>query len=940
MVFSFTAAHATAQWETHIAQDSADEVAAYLERHGLNDLLATHLEWQLEQLPSSATDARNVLLARIGAIYAHLLESVTDPQRIADLEARGQVLLNSAPADSADELRLALLQGTYRKAERIAERYRLRQATEDERDQAIELLSEITTPLNNLYERLSAQRDTTERRLSRASGRAATTLTDDADRLNELLRQATFLHGWSLYYRGWLAGGRGDLLGAELRFAELLAPDLPNPRPNEVTADLRHIEGIARSILGMALCKAVTVNSGAAMSWLDLLDHEETFADVRRDLPAWRIVIHAEAGDDRAVLELLREMRDDAGEDDGPLLTWLMLAVGPALDRLASTGVAGANPQTRRLIEYVVAELGARGELAVVLQLAERYGDAVISVGTGDGFAVRYVSAVRAYQQARDAHGDDEPTPDRELVARYEEAIDALERAAADPDAIRFQAARAGTIHLIGWARYFQGRFVDAADAFVESIEHLPASQKPESLWMAIVCIDRVVEENPSSALSSRRNELIETFLDEYPNHARAAHLVLRRAIVSDDVSPNMVTQLLSISPGSDMYGAAQRRAAQILHQLFRDAEGNERIGYGNEFLDVATAQMREQFELAMSGDQSGVQRFGALARWVLEVSLDPDIERLVAARSALDGLDELREAGLIIVDDIDDELDYRRVQLHLAEGEITEAGHIADRAAERDSTSTWSRLSARAMMRNALDERRSGELSDDRARQLDDQIVRFGLRILEELAPDRASLAKPTPASYALAVGDAMLRQWQRSADPEHGRRALDLFERLYEFRPDDRFVLRGVALLTGAYGEASDALAYWRRLQSGSGVGSDAWYEARYHVIALLLELDVSHARQVIDQHVQLNPDYGPSPWGERLRDLHRTIRRTPDPIDRERPANDDAPRGAGATLDVLRGVPQVPIGALRSTWTRCGGAQSDVVRHLHDTPHVPAA
>jgi hypothetical protein len=44
------------------------------------------------------------------------------------------------------------------------------------------------------------------------------------------------------------------------------------------------------------------------------------------------------------------------------------------------------------------------------------------------------------------------------------------------------------------------------------------------------------------------------------------------------------------------------------------------------------------------------------------------------------------------------------------------------------------------------------------------------------------------------------------------------------------------------------------------------------------LLADLDPARARAVLDQHKQLNPDYGPDPWGVRLEQLDGRLPRAP--------------------------------------------------------------
>ena len=93
-----------------------DDVAAYLERHGLQQLLVVHLEQLLEDENGAARDD---LVLRLAGLYAQLLESTDDSALRIALEERSRKLLSAAPPNAAQELRLALLRGSYRSAERI-----------------------------------------------------------------------------------------------------------------------------------------------------------------------------------------------------------------------------------------------------------------------------------------------------------------------------------------------------------------------------------------------------------------------------------------------------------------------------------------------------------------------------------------------------------------------------------------------------------------------------------------------------------------------------------------------------------------------------------------------------------------------------------------------------------------------------------------------------
>src|SRR5262245_61683249 len=84
----------------------ADDVSNYLEQHNLKQLLVIYLEQQLE---SAGADQRGELTLKLASLYAEMLEATTDPAQRASLEDRSSKLLESVPANSSAELRLALL---------------------------------------------------------------------------------------------------------------------------------------------------------------------------------------------------------------------------------------------------------------------------------------------------------------------------------------------------------------------------------------------------------------------------------------------------------------------------------------------------------------------------------------------------------------------------------------------------------------------------------------------------------------------------------------------------------------------------------------------------------------------------------------------------------------------------------------------------------------
>lgn len=840
----------------------ADDVADYLEQHGLKFLLATHLEQQIELVKD---EERSELVLRLSSLLAELLESTADPAKRQDIERRSRALLEKAPANSAEELRMALLRNTYRIAEKIAENHRLRLSSPEEVDTARQSLAEIIPQIATLRQRLKHQWEITDRRLSRASGMQALALGDAGNRAQAVFAQCTFLNAWALYYQSWLNGSSAEARAAEPLFAELLSTETPTPQPNDVSVDLRENEAIARCILGMALCKSITTSHATAVSWLRLLENDNTFEALRLQAPAWRIAVYV----DHRQFQQIRDLLDEH-EGEVPLV-WLRLVAVHALES------AGGSRIAEDLARRAVLELAVRGELSQVMDLANRYGPE--SLGRS-GFALQYVHGVAQYQTARAAHGDETPTMDANVATLYTQAAKQLVSALAEPDAANHAQAAAACRRLIAWCKYFQCKFLEARDSFELAAASLPNQEAAESLWMAVVSLDKVVEANSDPALRSQLDELSARFINLYPSSEEAARLRMRRAIASTDPSEQAVDELLAIPPASDVFEPAQRRAAEMLYQLFRAAPSNQKIFHANRFLSVALPLLTPS---ARSHDLSdatgaGLDSLIVRCRQVLEVSLADEIMRPEAAQAALTALDEMQRDG-VDLSGFADEIDCRRVQERLASDDDAEAGRIANDLWARDPSSLWTRLATRAMFKRGHQMWKSAEAGPQRAIGLE-LVVRFGGRVLHEFKDMHDAVNVPGAVGYYAAVAEASLEAWQQSGEAEKGKAALFLFEQLLAARPRSAPYLRAVAVLSEGVGQSSRALECWRKLVAGSESGADGWYEAKFHLIKLLAVSDPARARQVMDQHKQLHPNYGPDPWGGRLKGLDEQIPKASSP------------------------------------------------------------
>ena len=841
-----------------------DEVAAYLQRHGLKQLLTVHLE---QQLIDAKGELKEELIRQLADLYAELLESEQLPQKRDRLEVRARELVSSLPQHDAGSLRLALLRGSYRVAEKIAENHRLRLASDEEADEARRILTDILPRFSQLRRQLKDRLDILERQLSRANVAGTVRLNSDVDQARDLYDECTFYNAWGLYYQSWMHDRPDNASVAQELFASLLGAGTSHPSPNEISVDLRSVEAIARSILGFALCKSLTASAPTAVNWIELIKAENTFETLRNEAPIWHMVILMEHADFAGVQDVL----NDYLSTGKPLpLSWLRMIAVHALERPAHDRRAAV------LARYAVTELASRDQLDQVLDLAQRYG----TESLGDtGFALRYVRGVISYSDARAAHNSESPAFDPDVVAMFDRAAKDLDSALLESDVNQYADAAAACRRLIGYCRYFAGRFLDARIAFEEAATSLPqAEDAAEALWMAIVSLDNVVQAGGSERLKTQLDDIMTRFLREHPSSEYAPRIVLKRSISRGIVSVEAVESLLSIPENSEVYDSARIRAAQMLYELFRQSSGERKIGHAVTFIALAMPVQSRAMNENDAGDVSVRAELINRCRMLLEVTLTEGVSRLVAARQTLSWIDELASQYGDDLLPYQDEITYRRVLERLFSEQEEAAGGLADELWNRNELSIWSRLASRAMFRHA--HRRWQDAASSLVVELAtlQQVERYGGRILLESAGESGALSDPVVLTYHAAVAEAVILIWERTGEERKARAAMVIYDKLLNEKPNTYKFLRAAAILAERLGRTERSLECWRHILSGSEIRSLQWFEAKFHQITLLAQIDSHRARRVLDQHILLNPDYGPDPWGARLKGLDEDDRLPP--------------------------------------------------------------
>jgi hypothetical protein len=857
-----------------------DALVAYLERMRLHRLLAEHYERALAAQP--LPEERTRIVDALAELYPQLLEREDDAARREVLVRNATTFLEKESPKQADGLRLALLRARYRAAARIAEDHRAALADEAQIALAKKSLDGIERDLATLRARLEQRLKEFERRSERTDGAEGERMEERAALLRGQVQETLGIHGWTLYYRSLLAevggGRRSDAEAAQPLFARVLDTGDAYPKPEDVSSDLRSNDFFANAILGMALAKGRSESLQSALAWLRLLDEPQVGDGVRRQLPAWRLVVAMDRGEWSQARAMLRQM---TAPDPSASTRRAAAQVPAAWIRLAAVGGLRAreqSPDALSLAREAIAQLASRRELTQIADLARRFGDDAI--GTR-GFAAGYVRGVLAYERGRAAR---EAKNDVEANAAFLEASRLLEAALGEPDAAEFEGAAAGCRTLVAWALFEHGDFAGALDRF-RAASDAAEGRDEEADWMVLVVLERLLgATNDPGARSAHEAELrqrLDRFIGLHPSSERIPQLLVRRTTLVEIPRAEDLERLLAMDESTDAGAAAKRQGVAGLYRLFRAATGEAKAAAGKRLMQEArdlakTGGVDGRYESLPGGDAT-------IARQVLEVAVSPDVADLDYAEEILAAIDAEVAAGTLDASSFAGELSVRRVQVDLGRHRLVAAlarvGEL-DAAARDDAARRAADLARRHVYRYASARVRQPELASGDADRgaIIDATLRTGEAILAAAVGEAGSLDKAlgdgVNESVALVLVQSAAEAAERGGERDAALRIVPTAKALLERRAKDPLLLEATARLARAVDDDELALDMLRRLLSGSLERSDRWFRAKIGQIEVLAERDVARARAVLAQHRQLHPDYGPEPFGELLRDLERRL------------------------------------------------------------------
>lgn len=817
--------------EDAVPRELSEVVAARLDELGLTELLATHLETQLEIAVTE--EERAALVARLALLLANRLEGEPDPAVRDELLARSTRVVTRYD-DGSEALRLVLLRSQHRAAQRMAEDARAGRCSPQQLAAAAEQFGALARNFAELGRRAEQARQATEDKITKSAGIAAELLAERSSQQEQVARSAQFFRAWALYYRAWLMRelnqqGWDEVAQSSLSaFAQLIEPGRVAVAPADVSVDLRSNEGFASAVLGSALAASLVQTAATADAWLALLDSPGTHESVRTKLPAWRMASLLDRGDLAGALKHL------AAEGDGP-------QGGPmALIAAAYAAKWATEPGAAELLTESVARIAGAGRLTDLAAMTGVAYERGAGAGAGLFEGVRLAAEAQRAQQAGHAE---------QATQAWTAAAAALERALESnpPEAIA-----AGARALQGWALRGAEQWVSAADAFEASAQSASGDRAAEALWSAVLCLDRAQRAQDGAARDERTAErlaaLVERVAREHSATAAGTRAHAWRVVNTATPSETDIAALLSTAVPPELAPAARRAAIEGLYRRYRTLEGADRVAAARRALAVADQDLPD------AGDNGTLD---LRRRLEMGVAVD-DRTRAAEALAALEARtarDERLAAQLA------DELAARRAQIAALGGSASDALAAAGAV---DPLSAWGRVAWRAAFEAA--ERDAACTPAQRADAARGAFVAArgspkgketgAIVELMAYAQAEAALAASNAGPNARAQAAAAAVAEARQAHPKRTDLALTDAE------------------LRWALGDQAGASEVLRTVLQGLAVATPDWLRAKAMQVRAMAVQDPARARDLLEQVRALAGDFGEGPTGDALRALDHDL------------------------------------------------------------------
>jgi len=841
--------------------DEVDTVQQFLTRLGLVEIQVLHLE---KTLDTPLPDKRRVELARrLADLYAGLLMSTSqDEEKSREIYARVDSLVKRVPEADTPSLGVLLLQADYNRAEAEVARWIRRPDDATARDAARAMLARVVPRLREHQaeiERLVGQSwkemEAVEDEQTLAAKEA------EVARLEAVGIRAAFLAAWANYYSSIVTEdspkAKEELATARQCFRKVL--DLADDDAlGEITADWFNLEAVGncRALIGLGMAEAAGGDLAGSRDCFRVLEDPAVPPAIRDEAGYWHVQGLVNAG---AIEEAGHVLEEQMGRWSGRATPGkvgacaaLVAAAFGDKDPKGEEDRAAKHDQRRAAGMVAIAGLVRLKQFDTLSQLVSQY---AIDMEQAGALLVHGLKGRQLLDQA-------EASKDRD---DYRAAQQALTKALADPSATRHVALAGQCRYLLGWCHYRQGQYQAAAAQFERATRSLKALDRPTAVkaaWKAVESYYQAASENPRYVASAIR--LLEAIRRDFPGDPLTQKIDYYAAKIRHHSSgpEELIRSLRRVEPESPHYLTSRCEICLLEHQRWTAARGTaDRRAVAGEVYQAVDAYL----SAAKDGADPAEKLRCLLLAAEVALGADPvDVERV---RSYLDQATAL-VGKLAATDTLAADYHYRRLQLAGETGDNRHASEHAEWLARHAAGSGYELPALVELAKKA--DAAVAAAGGDSLRSAREQALAIYARLVKLLGDGPKAISSQKNALVASSKLAAYLGHLGRHAE------AAGQLEKILAAYPNDQGYLRRAGLAHFQAESYERALPHWRKLLAGLPRESAGWYEAKYHQLACLIEVDAVQARKVFGQFELLHPDFGPDAWREKLRSLQRRLGR----------------------------------------------------------------
>ena len=401
----------------------------------------------VEQLVEQSTDPaqRHAYAVRAADLYAaQLIASAADKPKYEDLLRRIGQLVEKYPAAKTASLEVMLLQADYQRAEQLVSQWLAAPDDAAARQEAANILTRIAPQLNKRQQELSALLEKLQGEVDAITDEDARTIKEnELARLQSIAGRAAYFAAWSHYYLGRVQADQTQAKNWIVQARDAFRRMLGIEDYKELDGESLGLSSIwrARALVGLGLSEAGAGNGAASRACFDILEKAAVPAEIREQVPYWRLESLLSAGDYDAALRLARE-RVDAMSGSA---TQGKVSFCVSLVRAAYSRSLNRPAQADELGRLGLVGLIKLRQLRGVRELIDKYQIALEAAG---GFYLRWIRGQELFERAERTKSQED----------YRAAADELRAALKSEDAARDLTAAAQCRYQLGWALYRLGR--------------------------------------------------------------------------------------------------------------------------------------------------------------------------------------------------------------------------------------------------------------------------------------------------------------------------------------------------------------------------------------------------------------------------------------------------------------------------------------------------